>query len=81
MDAAAQEPQNQESKTRKEVQPENPEVAPKFNGTILNPTAAVDPDESQTTISEMTISEHLAGETVEYVSSWPKWHTEEPLEL
>jgi hypothetical protein len=37
-----------------------------------NPTATMEPDES-----EITISEHPAGETVEDVLAWPEWNTEE----
>jgi hypothetical protein len=66
-----QEPQNQGTKTLKEMQPEHTEAAPKVNGTTPNPTTTVEPDESQTTISD-----HPAGEKVEDVSAWPEWYTE-----
>jgi hypothetical protein len=39
---------------------------------VSNPEATVEPDESQTTISE-----NLAGETIEDVSAGPEWVTEE----
>jgi hypothetical protein len=68
----AQEPQNQEAETLKEMQPEHTEAALKVNGTTSKPTTTVEPDESQTTISD-----HPAGETVEDVSAWPEWYTEE----
>jgi hypothetical protein len=51
------------------VQPENIEASPKANGTVSNPTAIVEPDESQTTISE-----HPVGETADDVSAWLEWH-------
>jgi hypothetical protein len=41
----AQEPQNQEAETLKEVQPENIEAAQKVNGTASNPTTAVEIDD------------------------------------
>jgi hypothetical protein len=71
-----QEPQNQEEETLKEVQPENTEAAPEVNGTTSKPTTTVEPDESQTTISD-----HPAGEKGEDVSAWPKWYTEEQPEV
>ena len=67
-----QEPQTQEEETQKEVQLENTEETPKANGMTSNPTKIVEPDESQ-----MTISEHPAGETTDDVSAWLEWHTEE----
>jgi hypothetical protein len=54
------------------VQPENTEENLKVNGMTSNLTTAVEPDESQTTISE-----HPAGETIDDVLTWPEWHTEE----
>jgi hypothetical protein len=72
MPAAAQEPQSQEAETQKEVQPESTEAALEVNGMTQNLEAAVEPDESQ-----MTISEHPAGETTEDVSAWPEWLMEE----
>jgi hypothetical protein len=54
------------------VQPQSTETTPEVNGTTQNLAAVVEPDESQ-----MTISEHPAGETTEYVSAWTKWLTEE----
>jgi hypothetical protein len=70
--ALAQEPQKQEEETVKEMQPEHSEVAPKFNGTMPKPTTTVEPNESQTTISD-----HPAGEMFEYVLAWPEWYTKE----
>jgi hypothetical protein len=68
---ATQEPQNQEEETLKEMQPENTKVAPKVNGMAPKPTTAVEPDESQTAISE-----HLIGDMVKDVSVWTEWVTE-----
>jgi hypothetical protein len=71
MVAVVQEPQNQEAETWKEVQPDNTEADPKFNGMALNLIAAVEPDKSQTTISE-----HPAGQIIDDVLVWSEWHTE-----
>jgi hypothetical protein len=54
------------------MQPENTEVALKVNGTVSKMTAAVEPNESQ-----MTISEHSTREIGEDVSAWMEWVTEE----
>jgi hypothetical protein len=71
-----QEQLNQDVETLKDMQLENTEPTPKVNGKASNPTPAVEPDESQTTISY-----HQAEGTVEYVSAWPEWYTEEQLEV
>jgi len=47
-----QEPQNEDAETLKEVQPKNIEATPKVNGTTLNMEPTVEPDKSQTTISD-----------------------------
>jgi hypothetical protein len=67
-----QEQQNQDAETLKEVQPENTEAALKVNGTMMNQEATVEPDESQTTISD-----HPLEGTVEDVTGWPEWYSEE----
>jgi hypothetical protein len=67
-----QEQLNQDAETLKEVQPENTEAAPKVNGMTPNLKTAVEPNESQ-----MTISDHPTEGTVEDVSSWLEWYTEE----
>jgi hypothetical protein len=56
----------------KEVQPENTEVDPKFNGTLSNREVRVEPDESQTTISY-----HPLEGAVEDVTGWSECYTEE----
>jgi hypothetical protein len=61
-----QESENREAETRKEVKPQNKEASLKDNGMAPNSTAAVETDESQ-----MTISEHPSGETIDDVSAWP----------
>jgi hypothetical protein len=60
----------------KEVQPENTKAAMKVNGTVLNMKIVVEPDESQTTISN-----HPVEGTVEDVSGWPEWYTKEQPEV
>jgi hypothetical protein len=67
-----QEPQNRETETLKEVQPKNVEAALRGNGMALIQESAIEPDESQ-----RTISDHPVGGMVEDVSDWPEWHTEE----
>ena len=64
--AKVQEPQNQEVETQKEVQPKSTEVALEVNGMTQNLETVMQPDGSQTTISE-----HLAGETAKDASAWP----------
>jgi hypothetical protein len=66
--AAAQEPQNQEVETMKEMQPEHTKSTPKVNGMTPNSEAPVEPNESQTTISE-----HPVGEKGEDVLAWLEW--------
>jgi hypothetical protein len=75
MPAVAQEPQNQEAETLKEMQPEKIETAPKVNGMSSKMIATVEPNESQTTISE-----HPTGETSEYISAWSEWVMKEQIE-
>jgi hypothetical protein len=55
----------------KEAQPENSEEAPRVNGTKMNLEAAVEPDESQTTVSE-----HPPEVTVEDVTNCLEWYSE-----
>jgi len=50
----------------KEAQPENTEVAPKFNGRTKNQEELVYLDESQTTMSK-----HPLEGTVEVILGWP----------
>jgi hypothetical protein len=64
----AQEPQNEEVETQKEVQPESTEAALEVNEMTQNLEAAVEPDGSQTTISGQPV-----GETTEDASAWPEW--------
>jgi hypothetical protein len=71
MPAEAQEQQNQDAETLKEVQPENTEAAPRVNGMMMNQEATVEPDESQTTVSD-----HPPEGTVEDVTGWPEWYSE-----
>jgi hypothetical protein len=54
------------------VQPENPEEALRVNGMAPNQEAVVEPDESQTTMSE-----HPQEGAVEDVTSWPEQYVEE----
>jgi hypothetical protein len=56
----------------KEVQPENTEATPKFNGMMSNREVTIEPNKSH-----MTISDHPQEGTVEYVSAWLEWYTEE----
>jgi hypothetical protein len=56
----------------KEVQPENTEAASKFNGTTPNMKATIELDKSQTTISD-----HPPEGTVEDVTGWPEWYSQE----
>jgi hypothetical protein len=58
--AAAQVPQNEEVEIQQEVQPESTEEALEFNGTAQNLEAAVQPDESQTTISGQPVEDTIA---------------------
>jgi hypothetical protein len=74
--AMVQEPQNQEAKTLKEVQPERIKKTLEINGMMQNTEAEVEPRESQ-----MTISEHPAGETTEDVLAWMEWIKEEQPEV
>jgi hypothetical protein len=71
MPAEEQEQQNQGTGTLKEAQPENPEAALRVNGTTTNQEATVEPDESQTTVSD-----HPPEGTVEDVMGWPEWFFE-----
>jgi hypothetical protein len=71
MPAETQEQQNQDAETLKEVQPENTEAAPRVNGTTTNQEATVEPDESQTTVSD-----HPLEGTIEDVTDWPEWYAE-----
>jgi hypothetical protein len=57
MPAVAQEPQNQEAETLKEMQPEKIEVAPKVNGMSSKMIATMEPDESQRPPSQNTQQE------------------------
>jgi hypothetical protein len=50
--AEVHKPQNQDVETLKEVQLENTEAPLKVNGTTPNMEATVEPDESQTTVSD-----------------------------
>jgi hypothetical protein len=70
--ATTKRPQSEEEETLKEVQLERTKTTLEVNGMMPNSEATVEPDESQTTISE-----HLAGEIGEYVSSWSEWVTKE----
>jgi hypothetical protein len=72
--AEVQEQPNQDTETLKEVQLENTEAAPKFNGTVSNLEAPIKLDESKTTISD-----HPPEGIVEYVMVWSEWYTEEQL--
>jgi hypothetical protein len=54
------------------VQPENPEEAPRVNGMTPNQEEAVEPDESQTTVSD-----HPQEGAVEDVMGWPEQYVEE----
>jgi hypothetical protein len=72
MSTEAQEPQNQDAETLKEVQPENTEAAPRVNGTMLNLEATVEPDESQTIVSD-----HPLEGTIEDVPGWSEWYAKE----
>jgi hypothetical protein len=63
---------SQDTKTQKEVQPENTKVAPKVNGTESNLDATIKLDESQTTISD-----HPPERTIEDVTGWLEWYIEE----
>jgi hypothetical protein len=67
-----QEPQNQNAETLKEVQPENTEAASKVNGMTPNMKVAVEPDESQ-----MTISDYPPEGIVEDVTGWLEWYSQE----
>jgi hypothetical protein len=62
--------------TQQEVQPKSTEATLKVNGTAQNLEAAVQLDESQTTISGQ-----LAEETVANASAWPEWLMGEQLEV
>jgi hypothetical protein len=53
------------------VQPENTEAALKVNGTTPNQEVTIEPDESQTTISD-----HPPEGMVEDVTGWPDWYSE-----
>jgi hypothetical protein len=66
-----QEEQNQNTETLKEVQPENTEASPKVNGTMMNQEVAIEPDESQTTMSD-----HPLEGTVKEVTCWPEGYYE-----
>jgi hypothetical protein len=66
-----QEQQNQDAETLKEAQPENTEAALKVNGMTTNQEATIEPDESQTTMSD-----HPLEGTVEDVTGWPEWYSE-----
>jgi hypothetical protein len=55
----------------KEAQPENTEATPRVNGIVMNQEAAVEPDESQTTMSD-----HPPEGTVEHVMGWTEWYSE-----
>jgi hypothetical protein len=52
-----QEPQREEAKTQKEVQPESTEAALEVNGMTQNPEEIVESNGSQTTISGKPIGE------------------------
>jgi hypothetical protein len=52
------------------VEPENTEVAPKFNGITTNQEETIKPDESQTTVLY-----HPPKGTIEDVTGWPKWYS------
>jgi hypothetical protein len=56
----------------KEAQPENTEVAPRVNGTTPNLEASFEPDEYQ-----ITILDHPPKGTVEDVTGWLKWYSDE----
>jgi hypothetical protein len=66
-----QDPLNQDAETLKEVQPKNTESTLKVNGRTQNLKTTVEPEESQTTISN-----HPPEGTVEYVTSWSEWYNE-----
>jgi hypothetical protein len=63
-----QQHQRQEEETQKEEKSESIEAALEANRKAQNPETTVEPDGSQTSISEQP-----ARETVEYASAWPEW--------
>jgi len=67
MRAKAQEQHNQDAETLKETQTENIEVASRVNGTTMIQEVVVEPNESQTTMSD-----HPPKGTVEDVTGWPE---------
>jgi hypothetical protein len=53
------------------VPPKYKEAAPRVNFTTTNKEVAIEPDESQ-----KTVSDHPMEGTVEDVTDWPKWYAE-----